>query len=284
MKKLILFLILSILFCTNIFAEKIVLERKLTNHVQRYYDKRWFDESGTVKIYANEFTSDNGKEKFGWAYAIESNMLNKADNNETSTPKSFNSETESPLMYYIADGRFYIGYVWTNGYTSEGTTTHVFYDFDLEDGYGLYFMFAYATAVNSLLTYDNKITFKEVYDTDGHNKFYTNDSVPDFSFYTGNFPGYKEYSAAKFENNNKKESQKYRTIRIRLVKDMATKNSRTAGKLIADNLKSKGLWKAKSCMFAGDGTTLGKHGPNEGVITCWYEPFYEYGDLSRGLE
>ena len=65
---------------------------------------------------------------------------------------------------------------------------------------------------------------------------------------------------------------------------MATKNSRTAGKLIADNLKSKGLWKAKSCMFAGDGTTLGKHGPNEGVITCWYEPFYEYGDLSRGLE
>ena len=68
--------IIFFLFCTNLFAEKLVLERKVTNHVQRYYDKTWFDEAGTVRIFVNEFTSGSGKEKFGWAYAIESKMLN----------------------------------------------------------------------------------------------------------------------------------------------------------------------------------------------------------------
>ena len=75
MKKNLFFLIIfSIIFCTNLFAEQLVLERKVTNHVQRYYDKKWFDESGTVRIYVNEFTNTSGK-KFGWAFAIESNMF-----------------------------------------------------------------------------------------------------------------------------------------------------------------------------------------------------------------
>jgi hypothetical protein len=36
-------------------------------------------------------------------------------------------------------------------------------------------------------------------------------------------------------------------------------------------------------MTQGDGTMLGAHGPNEGVITCWYEPFYDAGSMSDGL-
>ena len=73
MRKQFNFLILFLLFfCTHLFAEELVLERKVTNHVQRYYDKTWFDDAGTVRLYVNEFTSASGKEKFGWAYAIES--------------------------------------------------------------------------------------------------------------------------------------------------------------------------------------------------------------------
>lgn len=41
--------IIFFLFCTNLFAEQLVLERKVTNHVQRYYDKTWFDEASTGK-------------------------------------------------------------------------------------------------------------------------------------------------------------------------------------------------------------------------------------------
>ena len=78
-KHFLLSTIISLLFCTNLFAEQLVLERKVTNHVQRYYDKTWFDEAGTVRLYLNEFTSGSGKEKFGWAYAIESKLLNGAD-------------------------------------------------------------------------------------------------------------------------------------------------------------------------------------------------------------
>ena len=36
-------------------------------------------------------------------------------------------------------------------------------------------------------------------------------------------------------------------------------------------------------MNACDGTMLGAHGANEGVITCWYEPFYKAGSMSDGL-
>lgn len=36
-------------------------------------------------------------------------------------------------------------------------------------------------------------------------------------------------------------------------------------------------------MNAGDGTMLGAHGANEGVITCLYEPFYKAGSMSDGL-
>lgn len=99
--------IISLLFCTNLFAEQLVLERKVTNHVQRYYDKIWFDEAGTVHIFVNEFTSGSGKEKFGWAYAIQSNLLNGADGSDGTSIKSFIDEADCPLMYYIANGPFY---------------------------------------------------------------------------------------------------------------------------------------------------------------------------------
>ena len=35
-------------------------------------------------------------------------------------------------MYYIKDEKFYIGYVWTNGYTTEVVDSHVFYECNLE--------------------------------------------------------------------------------------------------------------------------------------------------------
>lgn len=268
-----LFLV-SLFFFTNLFAEELVLERKVTNHVQRYYDKTWFDEAGTVRIYVKEF-SDNKGRKFGWAYAIESNMLNNAGINTN----VLNDETECPLMYYIDNNRFYIGYVWTNSFVNEVTQTHVFYDFSIEDGYGLYFMYAYASAVNSLLTYENKITFCELYDETGHNKFITNDEAPDLSFNTGDFKDYQDYSKFRLENGDI-DGQ---LVRMRLVKNAKTKNSKDAGNEISDNLKKHGLWKSKSPMVAGDGTTLGKHGVNEGVITCWYEPFCDSEGPSRGL-
>ena len=266
--------IISLLFCTNLFAEQLVLERKVTNHVQRYYDKTWFDEAGTVRIYLNEFSDDKGR-KFGWAFSIESNMLNNAGINTN----VLNDETECPLMYYIDNNRFYIGYVWTNSFVNEVTQTHVFYDFSIEDGYGLYFMYAYASAVNSLLTYENKITFCELYDETGHNKFITNDEAPDLSFNTGDFNDYRDYSKFRLENGDIDG----RLVRMRLVKNAKTKNSKDAGNEISDNLKKHGLWKSKSPMVAGDGTTLGKHGVNEGVITCWYEPFCDSEGPSRGL-
>ena len=268
-----LFLV-SLFFFTNLFAEQLVLERKVTNHVQRYYDKTWFDEAGTVRIYLNEFSDDKGR-RFGWAFSIESNMLNNAGINTN----VLNDETECPLMYYIDNNRFYIGYVWTNSFVNEVTQTHVFYDFSIEDGYGLYFMYAYASAVNSLLTYENKITFCELYDETGHNKFITNDEAPDLSFNTGDFKDYQDYSKFRLENGDIDG----RLVRMRLVKNAKTKNSKDAGNEISDNLKKHGLWKSKSPMVAGDGTTLGKHGPNEGVITCWYEPFCDSEGPSRGL-
>ena len=266
--------IISLLFCTNLFAEQLVLERKVTNHVQRYYDKTWFDEAGTVRIYLNEFSDDKGR-RFGWAFSIESNMLNNAGINTN----VLNDETECPLMYYIDNNRFYIGYVWTNSFVNEVTQTHVFYDFSIEDGYGLYFMYAYASAVNSLLTYENKITFCELYDETGHNKFITNDEAPDLSFNTGDFKDYQDYSKFRLENGDIDG----RLVRMRLVKNAKTKNSKDAGNEISANLKKHGLWKSKSPMVAGDGTTLGKHGVNEGVITCWYEPFCDSEGPSRGL-
>ena len=213
--------------------------------------------------------------KFGWAFSIESNMLNNAGINTN----VLNDETECPLMYYIDNNRFYIGYVWTNSFVNEVTQTHVFYDFSIEDGYGLYFMYAYASAVNSLLTYENKITFCELYDETGHNKFITNDEAPDLSFNTGDFKDYQDYSKFRLENGDIDG----RLVRMRLVKNAKTKNSKDAGNEISDNLKKHGLWKSKSPMVAGDGTTLGKHGVNEGVITCWYEPFCDSEGPSRGL-
>lgn len=66
MKKNPFFLIIfAVLFCASLFAEQIVLERNVTNHVYSFYDKKWFDESGTVRIYLNEFTNSSGKNSVG---------------------------------------------------------------------------------------------------------------------------------------------------------------------------------------------------------------------------
>lgn len=334
MKKNIFFLIIfSVLFCTNLFAERLVLERNVTNHVQRYYDKVWFDESGTVRIYVNEFTNASGK-KFGWAYAIESNMLN---NSGEVTPV-LTGENECPLMYYIDGEHFYIGEVWTNGYETEVTKVHSFYDFNKEDGYGLYFMYAYASAVNTLLTYGNNITFREMYDETGHNRFRTNDSESevDVSFNTGDFPDYKDYSKFRMKNGdvngelvlidgewrdilhknyidqngvtwrayydvtgfhvkNSRDRARiswyepaiifpaFRTVRMHLFKNAKTKSSQDAGNEIAKNLKDHGLWITQSPQCPGDGTSRGKHGPDGGYITCWYEPFSDSEGPSKGL-
>jgi hypothetical protein len=70
---------------------------------------------------------------------------------------------------------------------------------------------------------------------------------------------------------------------MRLVKNAKTKSSQDAGNEIAANLKKYGLWKARTPMVSGDGTTRGKHGGVEGVITCWYEPFSDSEGPSKGL-
>lgn len=199
-KKSIFLIIFSVLFCTSLSAKQMVLERNVTNHVQRYHDGKWFDESGLVRIYLNEFENKNDPEKkFGWVFAIESNMLNNAESTRT-----LNGEDECPLMYYIDGDHFYIGEVWTNGYKTEVTKIHVFFDFNTEDGYGLLFMYAYALAVNRLLTYGNDITFCEIYDETGHNKFRTPDSENDVdvSFNTGDFPEYRNYSNFRMKNGD----------------------------------------------------------------------------------
>lgn len=332
MKKNSFFLIIfSVLFCANLFAGQIVLERTVNNHAYSFYDKKWFDEPGPVRIHLNEFTSKSG-EKFGWAFAIESNMLGGY--------KTLNGENDCPLMYYINGDRFYIGYVWTNGYKTEVTKVHLFYEFNIEDGYGLYFMYAYVDAVNMLLTYGNNPTFSEINDETGHNKFRTNDSESevDMSFNTGDFQDYREYSKFRMENGdvdgekvyldgewrdilnlpNKKyvdqsgmtwtafydvvgfHVQKinrngrvfepavifptYRTVRMHLPKYAKTGSSRDAGNEIAKNLKDHGLWIANWPQCPGDGTSRGKHGPDGGYITCWYEPFTDSEGPSKGLK
>ena len=68
MKKITFLITLFLVtFCSSVFAEKLVLERNINNEIFCFYDKTWKKEQGTVKIYKNEFTSTDGKEKFGWA-------------------------------------------------------------------------------------------------------------------------------------------------------------------------------------------------------------------------
>lgn len=339
MKKKIIFLLTFLFILVNTtFAYQIVLERTVSNKVQRYFDKKWFEENGTVRIYCNEFTSSDRKEKFGWAYGIDSNLINNATTTENYTQNGLRDEDDCPLMYYIKDGRFYIGWVWTNGYETEVTMVHTFYDFDEKNGYDLYFMYAYAAAVNQLLTYGNGITFHEKKDEKGRNLFWSseNELKPDMSFSTKNFPEYVNYSNHRLENGSIdgdkvwldgewrnivgkpytdkndltwiafKDSigyhvqntndknlyrwfepmvmfQTYRTVNMVLIRTSDTNNSIDAGNRIASNLIEHGLWKAKKPMYPGDGCSLGEKGPNEGVITCWYEPFYHYGECD-GLD
>lgn len=201
MKKKIIFL-LTFLFSliNNVFAYQIVLERPVSNKkVQRYFDKKWFEESGTVKIYCNEFISSNGKEKFGWAYGIESNLINKAAKTENYTQKGLRGMNNCPLIYFIKDSRFYIGWWW-----DDVTRLHVFFDFDEKNGYDLYFMYAYAAAVNQLLTYGSEITFYERKDENGRRLFNTpdNELESDLSFSTRNFPEYVKYLSPQLENGS----------------------------------------------------------------------------------
>jgi|GEM_PF-5078049 len=82
----------------------------------------------------------------------------------------------------------------------------------INDGYNLYFMFAYACAVNDLLTYNNAIFFKEHFDLTEKNKLMTTDNElkPDLSFNTRNFPEYVEHS--KFRQGNSRQLKKIRTV------------------------------------------------------------------------
>ncbi len=251
-KKHLLSLAIFALISSFVFAEQIILERRVDNKVKRYFDKQTFEEHGVVTLYINEYTNTDGT-KYGMAYAIESQILNSIGKPYT----GWNNEDEAPLMYYIKDDRFYIGS------RTSFLKSHLFYDFDKKDGYGLYFMIAYAGALNMTLTYGNSITLHEVYDIDGKNIFYSADSEYDIDFY--------------FKTGNSK-------LAVRLLKDAKTRSSAEAGRKITENLKKYGLWKAIDCMYLGDGTMQGAYGPNEGVITCWYEPFKRYGNMQSGLE
>lgn len=294
MKKITFLITLFLVtFCYSVFAEKLVLERNINNEIFCFYDKTWKKEQGTVKIYINEFTSTDEKEKFGWAYGIESNLINNSLENpehDNSIHELFN-ETESHLMYYINDEKFYIGYVWTNGYTTEVLDSHVFYEFNKKDGYGLYFMLAYVDAVNMLLTGGNKILHTEETDINGKNIYYSGES-PDFSFYTGNFPDYCEYSAFRV----KQGYTGYRTVKMRLLKlqhieydqkgnisNYYIGTSTEAGIKIANNLKKHGLWLVKKSPYGNLGEYLGKYNFNGGVIMCNWEKFIEYGYTQESL-
>ena len=337
MKKKIIFL-LTFLFSliNNVFAYQIVLERPVSNKVQRYWPRKpetWFEESGTVKIYCNEFISSNRKEKFGWAYGIDSNLINNATTTENYTQNGLRGINDCPLMYYIKDGRFYIGWWW-----NDVTRVHTSFDFDEKNGYDLYFMYAYAIAVNQLLTYGSEITFYERKDEKGGGLFNTpdNEFESDLSFNTRNFPEYVKYLSPQLKNGDIdgdkvwldgewrnivgkpytdkndltwiafKDSigyhvqytddknlyrwfepmvmfQTYRTVNICLIKTNDTNSSIDAGNRIAENLMKHGLWKSKSPMYLGD-RNYGENGPNEGVITCWYKPFYHDGYNREGLD
>ena len=297
-KTFTLLTILLIGICNNLFAEKILLERQVNNNVFRYYDKTWHKEQGTVKMYLNEFTSADGKEKFGWAYGIESDFINNApENRKNENPiKELYDETDAFLMYYIKNGKFYIGSVWASGYKKEVTRTHAFYEFDIKDGYGLYFILAYADAVNMLLTGGNGIIYSEKFDINGNDLFVSSgdELEKDLSFYTGNIPDYIEYSTFRVNQGY----TGYRTVNIRLIKyqhveydkwgDISNHYVGTAaeaGVRIADNLKKHGLWLVEWSPYGNLGEYLGKYNLRGGVIMCNWETFKDrYGDTEESLK
>lgn len=65
-------------------------------------------------------------------------------------------------------------------------------------------MYAYASAVNMLLTYGNDITFRELCDETGHNKFRIPNSENDVDVFlnTGDFPEYRNYSKFRMKNGD----------------------------------------------------------------------------------
>ena len=252
-KKLFFFSVFSLLL-SCLFAEQILLERRVDNKVQRYWkcaDQKVFEEYETVKIYCKEFASADGKEKFGWAYYIDSGLINNSTTKQSDKKRILFDDDEC-LLYYIKNGRFYVKA--PNG---------LWYDFaagdNNKDGYSLYFMFVYAYAVNDLLTYGNDIDFH----TDAKHDYYWTDSlsVYDDSFSVKKFPEYVE---------NSKEPLK---IKIYLIKDCRTKSSSVAGQKISDILK-KGLYKSRWRQNNNRGY-LGRMSINEGLITCWFNELDE---------
>ena len=196
MKKKIIFItiLLTTLF-TSVFAEVLVLERNINNEVIFYKsseDDEIFKENGTVRMYLNEFVNAKG-EKFGWATKIEgSNIFNG----------SFNAETGGWICYFTKGNKFYVGLLSKNGYNSTILKQGLAYEFEMEDGYGLYFMMAYATAVNDVISNSNGMLFCELYDERGYNFYITPDSelTYDVTLNTSTFTTYKKYSEFRLEN------------------------------------------------------------------------------------
>lgn len=273
MKKKIIFItiLLTTLF-TSVFAEVLVLERNINNEVIFYKsseDDEIFKENGTVRMYLNEFVNAKG-EKFGWATKIEgSNIFNG----------SFNAETGGWICYFTKGDKFYVGFLSKNGYNSTILKQGLAYEFEMEDGYGLYFMMAYATAVNDVISNSNGMLFCELYDERGYNFYITPDSelTYDVTLNTSTFTTYK-----KFNETNGIYNEKYPTYFFVMYKPGYGQNF-DAAKKIADNLKKHGLWKVNTPSFMGS-INPGRGAYMAELITCWYGPFDDYGATEPGLD
>lgn len=150
----------------------------------------------------------------------------------------------------------------------------------MEDGYGLYFMMAYATAVNDVISNSNEMLFRELYDERGYNFYITPDSelTYDVTLNTSTFTTYK-----KFNETNGIYNEKYPTYAFVLHKPGYGQNF-DAAKKIADNLKKHGLWKVNTPSFMGS-INPGRSGAYMAeLITCWYGPFDDYGATEPGID
>lgn len=248
--KILLLAVFLILFCNQVFAKTLILERTVKNEVTGY-DGKFYKENGTVTLFVNEFTNDKDGSKLGFAYAIESASPETPIMAEINgATKDFNSEREGGwLIYYEKGESFYIGSIWKNGYKTTVTDRSCFYEFDKNIGYDIYFMFCYLMAVNRNLTFENKILYTD------NDHFWWDDNIIAFTIRLSEFSDYAKYS--KSHGNN----PPYPSFKICLFHD-----SHTTGIKIAENLK-KGMWKTKSRNAGRPGSGL----PQYGELTCWYK-------------